>query len=81
LLIDTAYRKQAAIDDLAEHRQNNSDERDNASRTRREDLFGTRMTTEEYRRRYKGGGGAALPAYMRNTHQAKALMSWFAKLR
>jgi hypothetical protein len=30
LLIDTAYREKAAIDDLAEHRQNNSDERDNA---------------------------------------------------
>jgi hypothetical protein len=78
---NTAYRKQAAIDDLAEQRQNNSDERDNAPRTRREDLFGTRMTTEEYRRRYKGGGGAALPAYMRKYASGKSIDELVRKVK
>jgi hypothetical protein len=78
---NTAYREQAAIDDLAEQRQNNSDERDNASRTRREDLFGTRMTTEEYRRRYKGGGGAALPAYMRKYASGKSIDELVRKVK
>jgi hypothetical protein len=77
----TASREKAAIDDLAEHRQNNSDERDNASRTRREDLFGTRMTTEEYRRRYKGGGGAALPAYMRKYASGKSIDELVRKVK
>jgi hypothetical protein len=78
---NTAYREQAAIDDLAEQRQNNSDERDNASRTRREDLFGTRMTTEEYRRRYKGGGGAALPAYMKKYASGKSIDELVRKVK
>jgi hypothetical protein len=78
---NTAYREQAAIDDLAEQRQNNSDERDNAPRTRREDLFGTRMTTEEYRRRYKGGGGAALPAYMRKYASGKSIDELVRKVK
>jgi hypothetical protein len=78
---NTAYREQAAIDDLAEQRQNNSDERDNASRTRREDLYGTRMTTEEYRRRYKGGGGAALPAYMRKYASGKSIDELVRKVK
>jgi hypothetical protein len=78
---NTAYRKQAAIDDLAEQRQNNSDERDNGPRTRREDLFGTRMTTEEYRRRYKGGGGAALPAYMRKYASGKSIDELVRKVK
>jgi hypothetical protein len=78
---NTAYREQAAIDDLAEQRQNNSDERDNGPRTRREDLFGTRMTTEEYRRRYKGGGGAALPAYMRKYASGKSIDELVRKVK
>jgi hypothetical protein len=77
----TASREKAAIDDLAEQRQNNSDERDNAPRTRREDLFGTRMTTEEYRRRYKGGGGAALPAYMRKYASGKSIDELVRKVK
>jgi hypothetical protein len=77
----TASREKATIDDLAEQRQNNSDERDNAPRTRREDLFGTRMTTEEYRRRYKGGGGAALPAYMRKYASGKSIDELVRKVK
>jgi hypothetical protein len=77
----TASREKAAIDDLAEQRQNNSDERDNAPRTRREDLYGTRMTTEEYRRRYKGGGGAALPAYMRKYASGKSIDELVRKVK
>jgi hypothetical protein len=55
--------------------------RDNGSRTRREDLYGTRMTTEEYRRRYKGGGGAALPAYMRKYASGKSIDELVRKVK
>jgi hypothetical protein len=74
----TASREQAAI--AAANELTNNDN-DNGPRTRREDLFGTRMTTEEYRRRYKGGGGAALPAYMRKYASGKSIDELVRKVK
>jgi hypothetical protein len=76
----TASREKAAID-AANEITNNSDDNDNGPRTRREDLYGTRMTTEEYRRRYKGGGGAALPAYMRKYASGKSIDELVRKVK
>jgi hypothetical protein len=74
----TASREKAAI--AAANELTNNDN-DNGPRTRREDLFGTRMTTEEYRRRYKGGGGAALPAYMRKYASGKSIDELVRKVK
>jgi hypothetical protein len=74
----TASLEQAAI--AAANELTNNDN-DNGPRTRREDLFGTRMTTEEYRRRYKGGGGAALPAYMRKYASGKSIDELVRKVK
>jgi hypothetical protein len=74
----TASREQAAI--AAANELTNNDN-DNGPRTRREDLYGTRMTTEEYRRRYKGGGGAALPAYMRKYASGKSIDELVRKVK
>jgi hypothetical protein len=74
----TASREKAAIDAANELTNNDND---NGPRTRREDLFGTRMTTEEYRRRYKGGGGAALPAYMRKYASGKSIDELVRKVK
>jgi hypothetical protein len=74
----TASREKAAIDAANEITNNDND---NGPRTRREDLFGTRMTTEEYRRRYKGGGGAALPAYMRKYASGKSIDELVRKVK
>jgi hypothetical protein len=75
----TASREKAAIDAANEITNNNDN--DNGPRTRREDLYGTRMTTEEYRRRYKGGGGAALPAYMRKYASGKSIDELVRKVK
>jgi hypothetical protein len=75
----TASREKAAIDAANEITNNNDN--DSGPRTRREDLFGTRMTTEEYRRRYKGGGGAALPAYMRKYASGKSIDELVRKVK
>jgi hypothetical protein len=75
----TASREKATIDAANEITNNNDN--DSGSRTRREDLFGTRMTTEEYRRRYKGGGGAALPAYMRKYASGKSIDELVRKVK
>jgi hypothetical protein len=74
----TASREKAAI--AAANELTNNDN-DSGPRTRREDLFGTRMTTEEYRRRYKGGGGAALPAYMRKYASGKSIDELVRKVK
>jgi hypothetical protein len=74
----TASREKAAIDAANEITNNDND---NGPRTRREDLYGTRMTTEEYRRRYKGGGGAALPAYMRKYASGKSIDELVRKVK
>jgi hypothetical protein len=74
----TASREKAAI--AAANELTNNDN-DNGPRTRREDLYGTRMTTEEYRRRYKGGGGAALPAYMRKYASGKSIDELVRKVK
>jgi hypothetical protein len=74
----TESREKAAI--AAANELTNNDN-DNGPRTRREDLFGTRMTTEEYRRRYKGGGGAALPAYMRKYASGKSIDELVRKVK
>jgi hypothetical protein len=74
----TANREKAAI--AAANELTNNDN-DNGPRTRREDLYGTRMTTEEYRRRYKGGGGAALPAYMRKYASGKSIDELVRKVK
>jgi hypothetical protein len=74
----TASREKAAIDAANEITNNDND---SGPRTRREDLFGTRMTTEEYRRRYKGGGGAALPAYMRKYASGKSIDELVRKVK
>jgi hypothetical protein len=74
----TASREKAAIDAANELTNNDND---SGPRTRREDLFGTRMTTEEYRRRYKGGGGAALPAYMRKYASGKSIDELVRKVK
>jgi hypothetical protein len=74
----TASREKAAIDAANEITNNDND---NGPRTRREDLFGTRMTTEEYRRRYKGGGAAALPAYMRKYASGKSIDELVRKVK
>jgi hypothetical protein len=74
----TASREKAAIAAANEITNNDND---NGPRTRREDLFGTRMTTEEYRRRYKGGGGAALPAYMRKYASGKSIDELVRKVK
>jgi hypothetical protein len=74
----TASREKAAI--AAANELTNNDN-DNGPRTRREDLFGTRMTTEEYRRRYKGGSGAALPAYMRKYASGKSIDELVRKVK
>jgi hypothetical protein len=75
----TASREKAAI--AAANEITNNNDNDNGPRTRREDLFGTRMTTEEYRRRYKGGGGAALPAYMRKYASGKSIDELVRKVK
>jgi hypothetical protein len=75
----TASREKATIDAANEITNNNDN--DSGPRTRREDLFGTRMTTEEYRRRYKGGGGAALPAYMRKYASGKSIDELVRKVK
>jgi hypothetical protein len=74
----TESREKAAI--AAANELTNNDN-DNGPRTRREDLFGTRMTTEEYRRRYKGGGSAALPAYMRKYASGKSIDELVRKVK
>jgi hypothetical protein len=74
----TASREKATI--AAANELTNNDN-DNGPRTRREDLYGTRMTTEEYRRRYKGGGGAALPAYMRKYASGKSIDELVRKVK
>jgi hypothetical protein len=74
----TESREKAAIDAANEITNNDND---NGPRTRREDLYGTRMTTEEYRRRYKGGGGAALPAYMRKYASGKSIDELVRKVK
>jgi hypothetical protein len=74
----TASREKAAIAAANEITNNDND---NGPRTRREDLYGTRMTTEEYRRRYKGGGGAALPAYMRKYASGKSIDELVRKVK
>jgi hypothetical protein len=74
----TASREKATIDAANEITNNDND---SGPRTRREDLFGTRMTTEEYRRRYKGGGGAALPAYMRKYASGKSIDELVRKVK
>jgi hypothetical protein len=74
----TASREKAAIDAANEITNNDND---SGPRTRREDLYGTRMTTEEYRRRYKGGGGAALPAYMRKYASGKSIDELVRKVK
>jgi hypothetical protein len=74
----TASREKATIDAANEITNNDND---NGPRTRREDLFGTRMTTEEYRRRYKGGGAAALPAYMRKYASGKSIDELVRKVK
>jgi hypothetical protein len=74
----TESREKAAI--AAANELTNNDN-DNGPRTRREDLYGTRMTTEEYRRRYKGGGGAALPAYMRKYASGKSIDELVRKVK
>jgi hypothetical protein len=74
----TASREKAAI--AAANELTNNDN-DSGPRTRREDLYGTRMTTEEYRRRYKGGGGAALPAYMRKYASGKSIDELVRKVK
>jgi hypothetical protein len=74
----TASREKAAIAAANEITNNDND---SGPRTRREDLFGTRMTTEEYRRRYKGGGGAALPAYMRKYASGKSIDELVRKVK
>jgi hypothetical protein len=74
----TESREKAAI--AAANELTNNDN-DSGPRTRREDLFGTRMTTEEYRRRYKGGGGAALPAYMRKYASGKSIDELVRKVK
>jgi hypothetical protein len=74
----TASREKAAIDAANEITNNDND---NGPRTRREDLYGTRMTTEEYRRRYKGGSGAALPAYMRKYASGKSIDELVRKVK
>jgi hypothetical protein len=74
----TASREKAAIAAANEITNNDND---NGPRTRREDLFGTRMTTEEYRRRYKGGSGAALPAYMRKYASGKSIDELVRKVK
>jgi hypothetical protein len=74
----TASREKATIDAANEITNNDND---NGPRTRREDLYGTRMTTEEYRRRYKGGGGAALPAYMRKYASGKSIDELVRKVK
>jgi hypothetical protein len=74
----TASREKAAI--AAANELTNNDN-DNGPRTRREDLYGTRMTTEEYRRRYKGGSGAALPAYMRKYASGKSIDELVRKVK
>jgi hypothetical protein len=75
----TASREKAAI--AAANEITNNNDNDSGPRTRREDLFGTRMTTEEYRRRYKGGGGAALPAYMRKYASGKSIDELVRKVK
>jgi hypothetical protein len=74
----TESREKAAIDAANEITNNDND---SGPRTRREDLYGTRMTTEEYRRRYKGGGGAALPAYMRKYASGKSIDELVRKVK
>jgi hypothetical protein len=74
----TASREKATIAAANEITNNDND---NGPRTRREDLYGTRMTTEEYRRRYKGGGGAALPAYMRKYASGKSIDELVRKVK
>jgi hypothetical protein len=74
----TASREKATI--AAANELTNNDN-DNGPRTRREDLYGTRMTTEEYRRRYKGGGAAALPAYMRKYASGKSIDELVRKVK
>jgi hypothetical protein len=74
----TASREKAAIDAANEITNNDND---SGPRTRREDLYGTRMTTEEYRRRYKGGSGAALPAYMRKYASGKSIDELVRKVK
>jgi hypothetical protein len=74
----TESREKAAI--AAANELTNNDN-DSGPRTRREDLFGTRMTTEEYRRRYKGGGAAALPAYMRKYASGKSIDELVRKVK
>jgi hypothetical protein len=74
----TESREKATIDAANEITNNDND---SGPRTRREDLFGTRMTTEEYRRRYKGGGGAALPAYMRKYASGKSIDELVRKVK
>ena len=74
----TESREKAAIAAANEITNNDND---SGPRTRREDLFGTRMTTEEYRRRYKGGGGAALPAYMRKYASGKSIDELVRKVK
>jgi hypothetical protein len=74
----TESREKAAI--AAANELTNNDN-DSGPRTRREDLYGTRMTTEEYRRRYKGGGGAALPAYMRKYASGKSIDELVRKVK
>jgi hypothetical protein len=75
----TASREKATI--AAANEITNNNDNDSGPRTRREDLFGTRMTTEEYRRRYKGGGGAALPAYMRKYASGKSIDELVRKVK
>jgi hypothetical protein len=75
----TASREKAAI--AAANELTNNNDNDSGPRTRREDLYGTRMTTEEYRRRYKGGGGAALPAYMRKYASGKSIDELVRKVK
>jgi hypothetical protein len=75
----TESREKAAI--AAANEITNNNDNDSGPRTRREDLFGTRMTTEEYRRRYKGGGGAALPAYMRKYASGKSIDELVRKVK
>jgi hypothetical protein len=74
----TESREKATIDAANEITNNDND---SGPRTRREDLYGTRMTTEEYRRRYKGGGGAALPAYMRKYASGKSIDELVRKVK
>jgi hypothetical protein len=75
----TASREKATI--AAANEITNNNDNDSGPRTRREDLYGTRMTTEEYRRRYKGGGGAALPAYMRKYASGKSIDELVRKVK